>query len=245
MNCFERALGGHFYAVGVGPGSPDLLTVRAVSIVRTARVIVAPRSENSAESLALSVVRPLLDDQEIVEQVYPMARDQARTFDCWNQMAHTVARRCEVGDSVAHLTIGDPLIYSTGSYLLQCLADRLAPECIHVVPGIGAFQASAAILGEPLTLQDDRLMLVPATHIEDVERALDSCETLVIYKIGSRLPAIADLLARRGLLDRARMVSYAEQPGKEAVVTHLASAAAGYMSTIIVRTRHRKWSPAE
>ena len=242
---YERAAQGHFYAVGVGPGSPDLLTVRALRIVESVDVIVAPRSELSSESLALQVVRDVPGIREILEQVYPMERDEEKTEASWRAVADVVAERCRAGQSVAHLTIGDPLIYSTACYLLLQLERRLPKDRIHVVPGIGAFQAAAAIAGSPLTLQDDRLTLLPATHLEDVERALDHSETVVIYKIGPRAGAVAELLKRRNLARRALMVCYAEQGDKERVITgldELPKGRNGYMSTVIVPVRRRGWS---
>jgi precorrin-2/cobalt-factor-2 C20-methyltransferase len=245
MSVYARALPGHFYAVGVGPGSPDLLTLRAVNIIRSAGVLVAPRSENSGESLALQVVRDLLDGQEVIEHVYPMERDAGRTGACWSAMAGLVVERCRAGQSVAHLTIGDPLLYSTASYLLQQLAPRLPPENLHVVNGVSAFQATAAIAVRPLTLQEDRLLLMPATNLAEVERAIEHCETLVLYKVGPRAHALRDLLARRNLAQHAFMVCHAEQGGKEVVVDGLESlpeGRLGYLSTVIVHVGRREWS---
>jgi precorrin-2/cobalt-factor-2 C20-methyltransferase len=146
---------------------------------------------------------------------------------------------------VAHLTIGDPLLYSTASYLLQQLATRLQPEHMHVVTGVSAFQATAAIAVRPLTLQEDRLLLMPATDLEEIERALEHCETLVLYKVGPRARALRDLLAQRNLAQHAFMVCYAEQGDKEVVVSGLESlpeGRLGYLSTVIVRVGRREWS---
>lgn len=248
MSVFAHAMPGHFYAVGVGPGSPDLLTLRAVNIIRSADVLIAPRSENSGESLALQVVRDLCDGQEVIEHVYPMERDAGRTGVCWNAMADLVAERCRAGQSVAHLTIGDPLLYSTAAYLLQQLAIRLSAESLHVVTGVSAFQATAAIAVRPLTLQEDRLLLMPATDLAEVERALEHCETLVLYKVGPRARALRDLLVRRNLAQHAFMVCYAEQGDKEVVVASLESlpeGRLGYLSTVIVHVGRREWSREE
>jgi precorrin-2/cobalt-factor-2 C20-methyltransferase len=241
----EWAVPGHFYAVGVGPGSPDLLTLRARNIVGSVDVVIAPRAERSPESLALQPVQDLLRGRQVIEHVYPMERDEEKTDACWRAMAVTVAERCRTGQSVAHLTIGDPLLYSTACYLLLHVAELLPPERIHVVPGISAFQAAAAIAGRPLTLQDDRLTLLPATNLTDVERALDHSETVVIYKIGPRARALVELLKRRNLAGHACMVCYAEQGNKERVIfglDELPEERLGYMSTIIVPVGRRRWN---
>jgi precorrin-2/cobalt-factor-2 C20-methyltransferase len=137
------------------------------------------------------------------------------------------------------------MVYSTSSYLLESLVDLLPAECIHVVPGISAFQATASVLGEPLTLQEDRLNIMPATDMDAVARALECCETLVLYKVGPRLRQLGALLESRNLLDRARLACYVEQQGREAIFRNFRDALAddshGYMSTVVVRLGRRSW----
>lgn len=236
---------GHFYAVGVGPGSPDLLTLRAAGLIESADTVIVPRSELAGESLALVTIRDLIHEQEVVEHVYPMKRDSARTRACWAEVAAEVAARTSAGLSVVQVTIGDPMIYSTSSYLLESLMEILPADRIHIVPGISAFQATASLLGEPLTLQEDRLSIMPATDMEEVARALDRCETLVLYKVGPRLRRLGALLASRDLLDRASLACYVEQDGKEVIFRDFREALSdenhGYMSTVIVRLGRRSW----
>jgi len=251
MSPFAAARPGHFYAVGVGPGAPELVTVGAARLVETAGVLVAPRSEQAGKSLALETVRPWVRAQQVVEHDYPMTRDLERTRACWGGMAGRVADWCGADRSVVQITIGDPLIYSTSSYLLEALDDRLPPERVHVVPGISAFQTVAARFGTPLTLQEDRLTLMPATDLGAVERALDGCETLVLYKAGRVLPALRDLLARRGLAPSSRAIFYAGQGERETVVTDLTGVdeaflrGVGYMATVIVHVGRRPWFTGE
>lgn len=242
---YGNAQPGHFYAVGVGPGAPDLVTLRAAALIRSADVIVAPRAKTAEKSLALVTVEGLLDGQEVIEHVYAMQRDLDRTMARWMEIARLVGRRCGEGESVVQITVGDPMIYSTSHYLLALVREMLPGEQIHVVPGISAFQAVASQFGETLSVQEDRMMLMPATDLELVEDALGRCETLVLYKAGRHIDKIADLLARKGLLDRARLVCNAEQEGKEFATTDLRRAAGGrygYMATVIVHVGHKPWT---
>lgn len=244
MSAYERALPGHFYAVGVGPGCPDLLTLRARNIIGSVDCIVVPRSQQSEESLALQVVRDVPGRRQVIEHIYPMERDEEKTEASWRVVAAAVAQQCGAGRSVAHLTIGDPLLYSTACYLLAQMTGLLPADRIHVVPGISAFQAAAAIVGEPLTLQDDRFTLLPAASLEEVEHALDHSETVVVYKIGPRARALVELLKRRNLASRACMICYAEQGEKERVIRgldELPEGRFGYMSTVIVPVGRRGW----
>ncbi len=242
------AIAGNFYAVGVGPGSVDLLTIRAAELIRTADVIIAPRSRKTDVSLAMQTVADFIDGQEIIDHVYAMTRDAGATIASWAKVAQLVAKRCSEGKSVVQITIGDPLIYSTSCYLLTLVRELLTDEKVHVVPGISAFQASACLLDEPLTMQEDRMTLMPATDIARVEEALDHCETLVLYKAGKSITELADLLGRRGLLDRARVVCYAEQPDRQFVSTDLreaANASHGYMATVLVHVGRQGWPDSE
>jgi precorrin-2/cobalt-factor-2 C20-methyltransferase len=243
MPDFAKALPGHLYLTGVGPGAGDLLTLRAVNILASVDVIIAPRSSASDESLALSVVRPHLRGQEVVEQVYPMERDSAQTAQCWAQMADLAVARLAQGQSVAQITIGDPLIYSTSAYLLEQIGELVSREKIHVISGVSAMQAASALLGEPLLLQNDRMMLLPADDLVGVEAALGCCETLVIYKIGSRIQPLVELLRRHNLAEKARLVCYAEQEREQVFfdLDTLQGERLGYMSTMIVHVGRRHW----
>jgi precorrin-2/cobalt-factor-2 C20-methyltransferase len=243
MSDFATVQPGHLYLVGVGPGAPDLLTLRAVNIIGGVDVVVAPRSSASGSSLALDVVRPHLREQEVIEHVYPMARDQEQTSRCWAQMADLCVERLHAGQSVAHITLGDPLIYSTCVYLLQEIGDRVSPSNIHLVSGISAMQGAAARLNCMLLTQNDRLILLPADDLAAVADALDHCETLVIYKIANRIAAVMALLRSRDLLSSASLVCYAEQSGEQIYRTldGVHDERLGYMSIMIVRVGHRSW----
>ena len=248
MSIISKAEAGHFYAVGTGPGAPDLLTVRAVNLIRTADVIIAPRSEKACESLVMLSIRDLIDRQEVLTHVYPMQRDLKKTQQSWTPIAVLVASRCREGKSVVQVTIGDPLLYSTSGYLLPLLAEQMPPDHLHVVPGICAFQAVASRLGIPLALQEDRVLIMPATDLNEVEAALDRCETLVLYKAGRHLLGLADLLERKGLTGKAHLVCNAEQGEREFVTDDLRQAAEGqhgYLATIIIHVGRRGWTNPE
>jgi precorrin-2/cobalt-factor-2 C20-methyltransferase len=235
---------GHFYAVGIGPGSPDLLTLRAAHLVEQCDTVISPQAQGSAKSLALEAVRPFLDKQEIIVNNYPMVRNEQKTRKRWQLFAEDVAKRCVAGESVVQITLGDPLIFATSSYLLQSLAELMPTANIHVVPGISAFQTAASRLAETLTLQEDRLTLMSATDLDAVEKALGQCETLVLYKAGTCIEALMELLRRHNLLDRARLVSCCEQGDHELLVDDLSCwqvQPLNYMTTMIIKISSRFW----
>ena len=239
-----QAQPGHFYAVGIGPGSPDLLTVRAVKIIESADIILSPQAQGANRSLALNAIAPYLQKQEVMTVNYPMRRNSDNTRERWNAVAGDVLEKLQQGKSVAMITIGDPLIFATTSYLLYGLSDSLPKEKIQLVPGISAFQIGASKFHDPLTLQEDRLTLMSATDLAAVENALAHCETLVLYKAAGVIEQLLDLLTKRGLLASTKLVSCAEQGDGELLVDSLdgwTPRELSYMTTLIVRVGKRDW----
>lgn len=245
-----KALPGHFYALGIGPGASDLLTLRAVRIIETADIILSPQAAGANRSLALSAIEPYLHGQRVETLNYEMKRDGKSTSERWNAVAQDVLAWCGEGKSVAMITIGDPLIFATTSYLLQGLETGMAKENIHVVPGISAFQIAASRFHDALTLQEDRLLLMSATDLAAVEAAFDRCETLVLYKAGGVIDELLALLDLHGLRGAARLVSCAEQGDGELAVDTLVGFVPqqmNYMTTMIVHCGRRNWqeTPAD
>ncbi len=236
---------GHFYALGIGPGSPDLLTIRAVRLIQTADFVIAPRSEKANDSLALDAVRPYVTSaQEIIEHIYPMKRDTAATLACWAEIAEKTKQWCAQDKSVVQITLGDPMIYSTSAYLLEGLESRMPKEKVHIVPGISAFQAAASRCGEILCLQEDRFLIMTATNLDEVAKALNTAEALALYKAGKQVGALKKLLSEKGLLRSAKFAFYIEQEGREVIwqdATQLGDEQPGYMATVLIRTGRRGW----
>ncbi len=236
---------GVFYAVGIGPGCPDLLTVRAVNIIASADVIIAPRSELADKSLALESIREYIDTgkQEIIEHVYPMTRDNASTVASWSGVAEIIAAKVAAGLSVVQITLGDPDVYSTSTYLINCLKQLMPAEAIKVIPGISAFQAAAAKFNDHLCLQEDRVMLMPGTDLKEVEAALANCETLVLYKAGRNIGRIRDLLAAKGLLSQAKAAFYVEQEGEVlwSDMSRDMEYEGKYMTVVLIHCGSREW----
>jgi len=240
----QYAQPGHFYAIGIGPGAPDLLTVRAVNIIESVDIILTPQAKGSNRSLALNAIEPYRDGQEIMCVNYPMQRNGDQTRDRWRLVAGEVLEKLRQGKSVTMITIGDPLIFATTSYLLAALAEELPKEQIHLVPGISAYQIAASRFLDPLVLQEDRLTLMSATDLAAVENALDHCETLVLYKAAGVINELLELLKRRKLLGSSKLVSCAEQGDGELVIDNLEDWEPGelnYMTTMIVRVGKKDW----
>lgn len=221
-----------------------MLTVRAVRLIGSADVILLPRAEGAARSLARSIVEPYLQRQEVTEIVYPMRRDAEATRAVWAEAAERMAAVCGAGRSAVQVTLGDPLLYSTGAYLLAALRSRMPGDRVHVVPGISAMQAAGSRFHEALALQEDRLLLMPATDLRAVEEALGHCETLVLYKVAGCWAGLRALLGRKGLLANTRIAAGVEQGDGERILPDAAGVEEdlpAYMTTVIIHVGRREW----
>lgn len=200
----ERTVG-TFFAVGVGPGDPELLTLKAVSAIRRCPVIAAPQTARGG-MLALEIVEKELDltGKEILPVCFAMQRDDGARQAAYRAALSQIKPRLNAGRSVAFLTLGDVSVYSTAGYLLEPLKAEGYPT--EVIPGVTSFSAVAARLGIGLTEMDRPLHIIPAAAM-DVEEALELPGTKVLMKPCGQVPRVVEALTERGLLDRAGLVS--------------------------------------
>lgn len=228
------------YAVGVGPGDPELLTRKAERILRSAPVICAPTGAAEAASYALAIVEPFLDRsrQEVLTRVFPMTKDEGELLPFWEETAADVAQRVRSGQDVAFITIGDPLLYSTFLYLYRILRDKYPEIGIEIVPGITSVGAAAAAAGIPLGLAADRLAILPATYEEaQLRQTLLDFDTVVLMKVHRVFDRVYALLTELGLEKSAVFVRRVGS-SEEEMVTDLASLVGrklDYLSLLIVR----------
>ncbi|NJC87829.1 MAG: precorrin-2 C(20)-methyltransferase [Desulfuromonas sp.] len=228
------------YAVGVGPGDPELLTLKAARILRAADVIVAPTGQAEAASYALGIVAGHLDrDRQLVlERVFPMSRDEEELRPHWEATALEVAGHVRAGRTVAFVTIGDPLLYSTFLYLLRILRERYPEIAVEIVPGITSVGAAAAAAGIPLGMAAERLAILPATYEEEkLRQTLLDFDCVVLMKISRVFDRVYALLTELGL-ERQGVFVRRVGSDQEEVVTDLAALVGqklDYLSLLIVR----------
>lgn len=207
---------GVLYGVGVGPGAPDLLTLRAVSVLGKVDVILAAASPRNDYSAALETARPhLRPDVRMLRLEFPMTRDRAVLHEAWRVAAEETQKVLENGENAAFLTIGDPLVYSTFGYLMQTLKQRAPHLPVEIISGITSIQAAAARTGTILCENSESLRIIPGINSrEELEKALDDADTAVILKAYRNLPAIVDALRATGRLDSCMLASHVEQPAE-------------------------------
>lgn len=230
------------YALGIGPGDPELITRKAERILRSVDVVCAPTGQAEAASFALSIVEPYLDRsrQLIIEQVFPMKKEEADLLPFWCEAAATVAAHVRAGRSVAFITIGDPYLYSTFLYLNQILKADYPDLPVEVVPGISSVFAAAAAAGVPLGMGADRIAILPATYESaGLRQTLRDYETVVLMKAHRRFEQIYALLEETGRLDEAVYVRRVGSVNQEVVsdLRTLVGQPLDYLSLIIVARR--------
>jgi precorrin-2/cobalt-factor-2 C20-methyltransferase len=236
---------GTFYGIGVGPGDPELLTVKAASILGRCPHVVVPKAKADGGSVALEIAgRYVHAGAAVHELVFPMTADKAELSRHWSESARTIATLLKTGADVCFLTLGDALVYSTYIYLLRELKVLVPDVQVVTVPGITSFSAVAALTGFPLGEGKEPITIVPtADDLTAVRRAVETGGTVVLMKIGKRLGDILDLLEQLEVIDDAVFVQRAGQPAQriEPDLRRLRGreAEAGYLSVILVHAKGR------
>ena len=233
---------GILYGIGVGPGDPELVTVKAARLLGQCRHVFVPKARMAAESQALSIAhRFLTSHSQVHELVFPMTSDQEELFHRWLASAGEIITVLKDGEDACFLTLGDPLLYSTYIYLLRAVRAQLPEASVVTVPGITAFSAAAALTEFPLGERKEPVTIIPtADDLENVRQSLSAGGTVILMKIGRRLGEILNLLEEAGVIDRSVFVSHAGMD-KQKVETDLRRLRqegpdAGYLSIILVHT---------
>jgi precorrin-2/cobalt-factor-2 C20-methyltransferase len=225
---------GILYGVGVGPGDPELLTLKAVRMIRENPVIAVPGTEvrtSTAYRIAAQAV-PEIVKKELISVDLPMVKDRKILRENHTQAAHRMEEYLAQGKNVVFLTLGDPTVYSTFSYIQHIVeSDGYATG---LVSGVTSFCAAAACLNQPLVEWQEPLHILPAVHMEDL--SLKESGTYVLMKSGRRM---AD--AREALRSSGRRVSMVENCGmpEEHIYRDLEAVPdqSGYFSVLIAREK--------
>lgn len=229
---------GTLYGIGVGPGDPELLTLKAVRVLGNVDVIFAAASTKNDYSTALSIAGPHLRKDVRVEQLgFPMTRDKAELQAAWDKNAAIVAESLRKGENAAFLTLGDPLTYSTFGYLHRTLLDLDPSLPVQIIPGITSFHAAAAKVGFILAESSQSLLVTSGVaDMQRLESQLDAADNAVILKAYKNFDEIRSLLEKLRLGDRTVLVSRLGMEG-ESVVMDIRDAPARphYFSLVLVK----------
>ncbi|MFC2316712.1 MAG: precorrin-2 C(20)-methyltransferase [Selenomonas massiliensis] len=228
---------GTFYGIGVGPGDPELLTVKAIKAIEAADVLIAPKTEKKDGSVALEIARPYLKkDIEIVYQVFPMVKDFADDTGAWEKNKAEILALLNAGRNVAFLTLGDPMFYSTYIYVFRLLEHEDVD--IVTIPGVPAFAAIGSKVGRPIVEGNDVFAVIPGTADKDrLEEVMAVAGSAAVMKVYHNSAEIIDLLRRNNMTKEAVLVSRAGLDDEKIIYDLEAHAdeKLNYLSTILTR----------
>ena len=232
-----------FIGVGVGPGDPELITLKAARLIREADVVgyvTNPKGESQARGIAADVLAESKAGQRELPVTLPMTEGREQANQAYDEAASAISAALEAGKQVVFLCEGDPLFFGSFTYLLIRLEG--AHDC-GVVPGISSVNAASSTLGMPLTVLDESFAVISGRHDEArLKHALDTHDSVVIMKAGQARPRILAALEASGRIADARYLEYIgrENQWVETDVTRLPNEAGPYFSLFVVTRNDRR-----
>lgn len=231
---------GILYGVGVGPGDPELITLKALRILKQVPVLAWP-APLEGDSMARAIAAPHLDGHhhEIpIRMPMEVARFPARQV--YDRAADEIGEHLSAGRDVAVLCEGDPFFYGSFMYLFGRMAEAFPVE---VVPGVSSLMATAAATGAPLAARNDVLTVLPAPLPEaELTRRLKDVEAAAVIKVGRHLAKLRRALDAAGLLEDARYIAHATQEKQTiAPLSEIEADKAPYFSMVLVHRRGEAW----
>jgi precorrin-2/cobalt-factor-2 C20-methyltransferase len=191
--------------IGVGPGDPDLLTVKAVNAIHDADIIMCPASKEDRPSIAFSVVSPLIDkskNQEIVKLIFPMTKDKNILENTWKKNAKIMAEKVLLGKKVVYLTVGDPFLYSTWIYMHKDLKTNYPNMEISVIPGIVSMFTFASKVGVSIAEGAEKVAIIPSCYdLSSVKEIAKNSESMIFLKDGRYFDQVIEVLKESGFPD--------------------------------------------
>ena len=230
---------GRLYGIGVGPGDPELLTLKALRVLQRTPVICVPHAETRPDSYALGIVKEFLNEgkQEVLRFAFP-TDDAAAAATVWRQAADTLAKRLQQGQDVAFITEGDPMLYSTFSYVLDGIRSAYPGIPVEIIPGVSSVMAAAASATIPLVTEGQRLAILPAVYgIDDRSETIANYDTIVLMKVNRTLLGGLSDPETLGLAGKGLYVRRASTPQEQVVrdLRQLVEDDLDYFSVLIVK----------
>jgi precorrin-2/cobalt-factor-2 C20-methyltransferase len=191
--------------IGVGPGDPELLTVKAVKAIHNADIIMCPASNEDRPSIALSVVSSIIDkskNQKIIKLIFPMTKDKDVLKQTWKRNAKIMAETVLSGKNVVYLTVGDPFLYSTWIYMHKDLKENYPDMNISVVPGIVSIFTFAAKVGVSVAEGAEKVAIIPSCYdLSSVKEIAKHSESMIFLKDGRYFDQVIKVLKESGFPD--------------------------------------------
>ncbi|MEW4283659.1 precorrin-2 C(20)-methyltransferase [Priestia koreensis] len=201
---------GTLYGLGVGPGDPELITVKAFRRLKESHVIAYPKKRQGSKSYAHKIIDVYVNpaEKEMLGLVFPMTKDPAILNEQWMRTVEKVWEKLQEGKDVAFVTEGDPLLYSTFIHMMKMMHEEHPEVEVQVVPGISSFNGAASRLALPLADGDDHVAIIPATgDRKKMKQALEQHDCVVFIKVAKVMDVMIDVLNELGLAEKASVIT--------------------------------------
>jgi precorrin-2/cobalt-factor-2 C20-methyltransferase len=232
---------GTLYGIGVGPGDPELIPLKAVRILERVAVVYTAASTKNSYSLAKKIVEPHLRRETVLVRLdFSMSLQSEERAKLWERNAARVLDTLKRNLDAAFVTLGDPMTYSTFGYLMKTIKRSEPSVPIVLIPGITSYQAAAASLGQVLVEGEESLTIASgALGSKRMEEILDHSDNIVILKVYRHYKAIIDKLAERGLLSKSTLISRCGLEGESVYrgLEDLPQISPDYLSLLLVKKR--------
>ncbi|AEB10067.1 precorrin-2 C(20)-methyltransferase [Desulfobacca acetoxidans] len=231
---------GTLYGIGVGPGDPELITLKALRILEQTPHIYASTSSKNTYSLALNIVRSHLHEAKVEQLPFPMTREPEVLQEAWEKNARRVLEVLTTGSDAAFITIGDPLTFSTFGYLLKTIKDFEPTIRVITIPGITSYHAAAALIHTPVSEGEESFLVVSgALGAAKLREALSVTDTIILLKTYRHIDEILVSLEEMGLTDRAVCISRCGLEGETVVqdIRSLKGQSLPYLSMMVIKKK--------
>lgn len=188
------------YCIGCGPGDPDLLTLKAINIIKNADIIYTPTAREGKPSVALSIVERFLNkDTEIQQLVFPMIKDFNKLKENWKDNTKEITDSIRNGKRAIYLTVGDPSLYSTWIYIYREITNAHKDIEVEVIPGITSIFSFSAEIKTPIGEGEEIIGIIPACYnLDRLKTAAQCCDTLIFLKDGRYFNSVLEILMESG-----------------------------------------------
>lgn len=227
------------YGIGVGPGDPDLLTLKAKKIINTVDVLLCPVKSKGGKSFAYEIIESHLEnkDVEIIEVVYPMHYDKKLLKDDWKRNGQMITELIKAGKTCGFITLGDPTLYSTFMYTLDEI--KIDKNDVEIVPGITSFSGVASQLKESLVRWDESLKILPIgkESTESLVKKIEGEDNVILMKPRKDATVLVETLKTLGLENNFKMITKVGRDSMKVTrdIRSLEQEDIPYLSTIIIK----------
>ena len=227
-----------FYGIGVGPGDPELLTLKAVSRLKSLDILLVPKGKKDGHSEALEIARPHLSlDTKIIERHFPMTSSITEMAIAIDPISAEIETLVKEGLKVGFITLGDPMLYSTYIYLLKRLKGKIA---IETICGVSSFSSMASGFNRPLVEGDTPLLIYPcAGSLDELEKNLIGHDSLVLMKVYRSFEDVKKLINKHQLDKYSLVVSDFSKPNQKSFsnINDASFEDISYFTTILINKR--------